>query len=177
MVFILVVPKFHHGGSTKPAALSSSSTSHAPTTTAVPTTIPVIDERIHTNGPVEGRSDPGREKIQDVVMLFLNLINEGKLEEAASLIDTNYFLDLMTKDRPANKSEYMKNYVHLFEAGELEKAKVIPPAEVSHNMKCKVDIQLKGKKQIHLTIGLSEMVNDEGSQMEKQWFFKDLQQN
>jgi hypothetical protein len=126
----------------------------------------VLDQQ---GGPVVGESGPP-EKVRDVVMAFLNLINEGKLDEAATYVDGNHLLNLMAKDKPKDQNAYIENYVHLFNAGEMGLAKISPPKDISHNMSCTVEIELKNNKKITFFIGLAEMINDEGPQIEKQWF-------
>jgi hypothetical protein len=151
MVCIFVIPNMFHKAS-------------KPVTASRP--MEVLDQQ---GGPVVGESGPP-EKVRDVVMAFLNLINEGKLDEAATYVDGNHLLNLMAKDKPKDQNAYIENYVHLFNAGEMGLAKISPPKDISHNMSCTVEIELKNNKKITFFIGLAEMINDEGPQIEKQWF-------
>ncbi|SED06305.1 hypothetical protein SAMN05443246_5543 [Paenibacillus sp. GP183] len=151
MVCIFVLPNMFHKAS-------------EPVTASRP--MDVLDKQ---GGPVIGDSG-SPEKVRDVVMAFLNLINEGKLDEAATYVDGNHLLNLMAKDKPKDQNAYIENYVHLFHAGEMGRAKISPLKDISHNMSCAVEIDLKNNKKISFVIGLSEMVNDEGPQIEKQWF-------
>jgi hypothetical protein len=76
MVCIFVLPNMFHKA-------SESVTASRP--------MDVLDKQ---GGPVIGDSG-SPEKVRDVVMAFLNLINEGKLDEAATYVDGNHLLILI----------------------------------------------------------------------------------
>ncbi|RUS44978.1 hypothetical protein [Cohnella sp. AR92] len=171
MVLIIVLPKLLSHGTTKESL--------TPTPSPVATTaldsqvIAEIPEPTAQEGPIEGESAGQREKLEDVVGFFFELINEGRLDDAATMIDANYMLDLMAKDKPASRQLYMQDYVHLFEPGELLKTKVKPLTKINHDMSCEVELKLKGDKTLKLTLGLSEMIDDHSQ--EKLWYFTSLE--
>jgi len=134
--------------------------------------IAVIEEE-HDHGPIEGKLTIGREKIQDVVNVFLDFINKGNLDDAGTMIDGNYMLDLMARDKPADQAEYIRKYVQLFEVGDLQQVKIALPTEISRNMTCRVEVQLKSGKALNLIMGLSEMTNDH--EQEKLWYFTTIE--
>ncbi|NHN33139.1 hypothetical protein [Paenibacillus agricola] len=168
LVCIFTLPKLFHNPPDKkiplPILLEESKVS--------PQVIAMVRESGENDGPLIGKSTATRERLQDVVRSFLSLINEGRLEEAGAMIDSNYLFDLMERDKPVNQLNYIQEYVHLFNIGEMKLAKITPPAEISRNMSCKVEIELQDGKILKLTIGLSEMTSAHDQQ--KQWYFREI---
>ncbi|WP_240421865.1 hypothetical protein [Paenibacillus periandrae] len=170
LVCILIIPKlFHTPDHAESEPLPKAKSQESQEQSQV---IATIREYGEEDGPLVGKSTGTREKLQDVVNSFLSFINEGKLDEAGTMIDANYLFDLMARDRPTNQGVYIQEYVHLFEVGELKKAKIIPPNEISRNMSCKVEIELRDGRILNLIIGLSEMTT--AHDQDKQWYFKEI---
>ncbi|WP_150274086.1 hypothetical protein [Paenibacillus tepidiphilus] len=151
---------------------NSQQVTNPPISSQFPQVIAVIPEE----GPLEEdhHENHAREKLEDVVGLFLDLINKGDLESAGTFIDGNYMLDLMAKDKPANQGKYIEEYVHLFEPGELVKFSYNPPTETSRNMSCIVNLHLSGKREIRLQLGLQEMTDEHTN--EKLWYFTTIEE-
>lgn len=163
---IIVIARFHTNRDFSHLK-NSQQVKSPPISSQYPQVIAVISEE----GPVEENHPENheREKLTDVIEYFLDLINKGDLENAGTMIDGNYLLDLMSKDKPANQGKYIENYVHLFEPGELVKFSYTPPTVTSRNMTCTVVLYLTNKRELKLKLGLQEMTDEHTE--EKLWYF------
>jgi hypothetical protein len=143
-----------------------------------PDPLPIFSKKeMEESGPDVGGSIVNEETPSQLVARYLQYINGGLYDEAASIIEPNILMEYTTKRRDLSVHDALISYVRLFPKGGAKTIRVGKGSFVSVDASVDANVELTTGENIVLTFSLHIYNENEHGDSSKYWLVVEQQKN